>query len=56
MDIIQLWSEKSNTAFNTLKDKLTTAPILGVPDYNQEFIVETDASIGGLGATLSQTE
>ena len=35
MDIIQLWSEKSNTAFNTLKDNLTTAPILGVPDYTQ---------------------
>ena len=29
-------------------------PVLGIPDYYQDFIVETDASSEGLGAVLSQ--
>ena len=54
MDTIQLCSEYINKADNKFKGKLTTAPILGDPDYNQEFIVETDSSIGCFGEMLSQ--
>ena len=32
----------------------TPVPVLGIPDYYQDFIVETDASSEGLGAVLSQ--
>ena len=41
-------------AFNELKSKLTTSPILAFPDPNLEFIFDTDACDKGTGAVLSQ--
>ena len=40
--------------FDAPKEVLSTAPILGYPDFFNEFILETDASLKGLGATFSQ--
>ena len=40
-------------AFNVLKEALVTAWFLGYPDLDREFILETDASLQGLGAMLS---
>ena len=53
-NITKLWTEDCDEAFNTLKKKLTTAPILVVPNYEKELYLETYASLKGLGAVLSQ--
>ena len=50
------WTKDCDSAFNTLKHTLTTAPILGFADYTQPFVVETDACDRGLGAVLSQVQ
>ncbi len=48
------WANSAETAFQTLKDKLTSAPILAYPRFDRPFTFETDASIDGLGCVLSQ--
>ena len=59
MDLTQptfVWVSEHQKAFATLKVALTIAPVLGYPDFNREFILETDASLRGLGAVLSQID
>nr|GEU42183.1 hypothetical protein [Tanacetum cinerariifolium] len=50
------WSEKEETAFQTLKQKLCSASILTFPEGNENFMVYCDASHKGLGAVLMQKE
>ena len=42
------WNEECQTAFRTLKMKLSEAPVLCYPSFNKDFTLETDASIEGL--------
>lgn len=49
-----LWSEECDAAFQLLKEKLSTPPILTCPDFDRQFIVQTDASDHGIGAVLTQ--
>ncbi|XP_042612294.1 uncharacterized mitochondrial protein AtMg00860-like [Cyprinus carpio] len=50
------WSLPACEAFEELKRRFTTAPILHHPDPKLPFIVETDASNIGIGAILSQRQ
>ncbi|GJS08353.1 putative reverse transcriptase domain-containing protein [Tanacetum coccineum] len=46
------WGEKEETAFQTLKQKLCSAPILALPKGSENFVVYCDAPHKGLGAML----
>ena len=48
------WTTKNQEVFDALKEALSTAPVLGYPDFSREFILEIDASLNGLGTILSQ--
>ena len=48
------WSEKAEQAFQLLKTKLTTAPVLVLPDTSKDFVIFCDASHQGLGCVLMQ--
>jgi hypothetical protein len=49
-----VWEEREEAAFQLLKQKLCEAPILALPEGNEDFIVYCDASYHGLGAVLMQ--
>ncbi|GJZ20476.1 reverse transcriptase domain-containing protein [Tanacetum coccineum] len=51
-----IWGEEQESAFQLLKQKLCEAPILALPEGNDDFIVYCDASLQGLGAVLMQRE
>ncbi|GJY33386.1 putative reverse transcriptase domain-containing protein [Tanacetum coccineum] len=48
--------EKAEPAFQLLKQKLCSAPILALPEGSENFVVYYDASHKGLGAVLMQRE
>ena len=45
---------KHQNSFHALEEALVAAPVLGYSDFNREFMLETNASLQGLGAVLSQ--
>jgi hypothetical protein len=46
------WTHDQDVAFHTLKSALMEAPVLALPDFNQPFCIEIDASDLGVGAVL----
>ncbi|GBO17351.1 hypothetical protein AVEN_268999-1 [Araneus ventricosus] len=48
------WTAACEEAFQELKGKLIEKPILYSPNFNREFIVQTDSSDVGMGGVLSQ--
>nr|GFA67871.1 putative reverse transcriptase domain-containing protein [Tanacetum cinerariifolium] len=50
------WGEKEEAAFQLIKQKLCSAPIMALPNGSENFIVYCDASHKGLGVVLMQNE
>ncbi|XP_075894338.1 uncharacterized protein LOC142896522 [Nelusetta ayraudi] len=48
------WTTAADAAFQALKTRFTSAPILRMPDPDRQYVVEVDASDVGVGAILSQ--
>ena len=55
-DVPFLWTPQCQHSFDTLKELLTSAPVLSFPQFDKPFILETDASGLGLGAVLAQRQ
>jgi len=51
-----VWNDRQEQAFQELKIRTSTPPILRLPDVTQPFIVQTDASHIGIGAVLLQED
>nr|GEW32882.1 putative reverse transcriptase domain-containing protein [Tanacetum cinerariifolium] len=50
------WGKEEEEAFQTLKHKLCSTPILALPEETEDFMVYCDASLKGFGAVLMQRE
>ncbi|GJR02568.1 putative reverse transcriptase domain-containing protein [Tanacetum coccineum] len=50
------WGKEEDEAFQLLKQKLCSAPILALPEGTEDFVVYCDASLKGYGAVLMQRE
>nr|GEU32469.1 putative reverse transcriptase domain-containing protein [Tanacetum cinerariifolium] len=50
------WGDKQEAAFQLVKQKLCSAPILALPEESEDFIVYCDASNKGLDVVLMQRE
>jgi hypothetical protein len=50
------WGTAQQTSFENLQDRLLTAPILTRPDFDKDFILQTDWSGIAIGAVLAQLD
>jgi hypothetical protein len=52
--VLFVWTVGTETAFLTLKHALVTAPVLALPRFDDQFVIDNDACDVGIGAVLSQ--
>ena len=50
------WEEPQQQAFEELKQRLASSPVLAYPRWTGTFILDTDASDTSIGAVLSQEQ
>jgi hypothetical protein len=48
------WNDEAQKAFEALKEALVQTSVLSIPDFSQQFVVETDTSGSGIGAVLQK--
>jgi hypothetical protein len=53
-NVMFVWTTEHDASFATLKNAMSSAPVLSIPDFSQPFAIETDASATGVGAVLLQ--
>jgi hypothetical protein len=53
-NVVFVWTSQHDTAFQALKQALSSAPVLALPNFHKPFSIETDASRKGIGALLQQ--
>ena len=51
-----IWTSECEASFQTLKEKLVSAPLLVCLSFENTFVLETDASVVGIGVVLSQQQ
>jgi hypothetical protein len=51
-----VWSDTATAAFQALKLAMVSTPVLRLPDFSKQFMVETDACDSGIGAVLMQEQ
>jgi hypothetical protein len=49
-----VWNSDTQQAFQALKAALVQAPVLAIPNFAKLFVIETDASGGGIRVVLQQ--
>ena len=49
-----VWNEAAEQAFQMLKEKISSQPVLALPDPSKRFYIQSDASMVGVGAALLQ--
>ena len=55
-DIVFGWGRDQQSAFDLLKQALTSPPLMLLPNFDKDFVLHTDASGTGMGAVLSQLD
>jgi hypothetical protein len=50
------WSDQAQKAFEALKEAMSSTLVLSLPDFTEQFIIETDACDLGIGAVLLQRD
>lgn len=52
--VFYVWTTDHDMAFTTVKQALSSAPVLALPDFSKQFCIETNACKNGVGAVLLQ--